>query len=252
MTGYVLLAIASAGTLAILSYLVFRGVRIWRDAGSRGLSARQKIGWAMIGALLPGRYWWEARIAAMSPEEQRDLLAQETAKLGLSRAGGQVCPLCGAEIARAWALTAAGEPGIAPGPVECPSCDFRLDACRHCARFLPGSPRGWTGFSFSENDTTYGRCSFYKKVQPVEQAAAPDVARLLKSRGYDRISAPMPIQDSMMRPDSCRAFTPDRKRIEASGLRWPEARRVALLRLQDQNSGAPATWGERPLPPGNP
>jgi len=30
---------------------------------------------------------------------------------------------------------------------------------------------------------------------------------------------------------ACTAFTPDRRRLQAGGVRWPAARRVALLRL---------------------
>ena len=34
-----------------------------------------------------------------------------------------------------------------------------------------------------------------------------------------------------MPPDDCAAFVPDRKRMKAGGVRWPDARRTALLRM---------------------
>jgi hypothetical protein len=69
------------------------------------------------------------------------------------------------------------------------------------------------------------------------------MARQLRARGYERISAPMPIADSMGRPDSCRAFKPNRTRIGASQIRWPGARRTALLRLMKSEA---ASRGQRP------
>jgi hypothetical protein len=240
MTGYVLLSIASAALVGASIFLAYRAAQIWQDARAQRFSTGYRLGLALVGAIVPAHYWWEARIDAMSAQEQRKLLAQETAKLGLSRADSQQCPLCGAEIPHAWTLAADGHADVAAGPVECPECDFRLDSCRHCDRFLPGSPPGWLGLGFGEGDITYGRCSFYKAVQPVEHAAPPDMARQLKSRGYERISAPMPIRDSMTRPDSCRAFKASPRRIQASDVDWPDARRTALLHLMDLTSGQDA------------
>jgi hypothetical protein len=37
--------------------------------------------------------------------------------------------------------------------------------------------------------------------------------------------------DSFLPPDFCTAFHPHRKRLRASEIRWPDARRAALLRL---------------------
>jgi hypothetical protein len=41
----------------------------------------------------------------------------------------------------------------------------------------------------------------------------------------------MPIVDSFLPPDDCTTFAPDRKRLQAGGVRWPDARRTALLRM---------------------
>jgi hypothetical protein len=181
--------------------------------------------------VVPSRYWWQTRLEALDPEDRATLLARETRALGLSRADALHCPLCSAEVPGAWTLDTSGQVQVAEGPVTCPECDFRLDACRHCANFLPGAPRSWTGLGWHDNDPTHGRCSVYKRAQPVEQATGPDMARQLKARGYDQIRAPMQIVDSYLRPQLCRAFEPDPKRIKASGIPWPGPRRQGLLRL---------------------
>ena len=217
--------------LAILSFLAYRAGRIWVDAEQRGFDLRRRLGWALLGGVVPSRYWWGARIGSLSPQERADVLARETRALGLSRADSLRCPLCGAEVSHAWVLASDGRPTVAPGPVECSSCDFRLDACRHCARFLPGSHQAQGQSGWGGGDLTSGRCGCYKVSQPVEQACPPQVARQLKARGWERIRAPRPIVDSMLPPDFCTAFKPDRKRMEAGGVAWPDARRVALLRL---------------------
>ncbi len=230
-----ILAIVASATLGIFAW---RGARIWIDYGRFATpagnvpTAPRRLRWALWGAIVPSRYWWGGRLEVMSPEEQQQLLASETRALGLSRADSERCPLCGAEISRAWTLSRAGRPTVAPGPVHCPACDFRLDSCRHCNHFLPGAPRSSFQLSPSEVDITSGRCALYKRSQPVEEAAAPDVARTLKQRGYERVRAPMQIKDSMLRPDSCRAFEPDPQRSKASGVSWPGPRRIALLHLQ--------------------
>ena len=218
-----------AFALGALAFLIYRAGCIWLDASRRGFSLARRFGWSCIGAILPARYWWQARIEALSPQERADLVARETASLGLSRADGLRCPLCNAEIAQAWTLGGDGRPTVAPGPVKCPQCDFRLDACRHCAHFLPGAP---ASSSWTSADMTFGRCGFYRAVQPVEQAYPPEVAQRLKARGYDQLRAPRPIVDSFVPLDGCNAFEPDRKRLHAGGIRWPDARRTALLRAR--------------------
>jgi hypothetical protein len=227
MTGYIWLAIG----FAALTFLGYRAVPIWLDSGRRGWSSAHRLRWTLYGAIVPSGYWWGARIDVLPPQEREELLAHETEALGLDRADSLHCPLCRAEVPHAWALTVTGRPTVARGPVECPGCDFRLDACRHCAHFLPGSPRGWGQSPWDHDDRTFGRCEHYKSYQPVEQACAPDMARQLKERGHDRVRAPRPVADSFLPPDSCSAFNPDRRWLQAGGIRWPGPRRVALLRL---------------------
>ena len=223
-----------------LGFLAWRGARIWLDAGQLAAppGAARRLGWSLWGAIVPGHYWWARRLEAMSPPARQALLVREIEKLGLSQANAERCPLCGAEIPGAWALGDRGRATVAPGPAACPECDFRLDSCRHCKHFLPGGPPGAFQLGARPADVTSGRCGFYKRSQPVEQAASPEMARRLQERGYDRVRAPMQIQDSMLRPDFCRAFDPDPKRIKASDVGWPGPRRAAVLRLLGATSGS--------------
>jgi hypothetical protein len=232
--------------LALLAFFGYRAAGVWLDTGQRKLDPARRVGWALVGALFPDRYWWAARIEAMTIREREELLAQGTSDLGLSRADSLTCPLCSTEVPRAWALDAGHYPTIAPGPIECPECDFRLDACRHCAHFLPGSPQGGSGARWIAEDLGSGRCNQYRVSQPVEQTTTADMARRLKERGFEQVRAPMPILDSFLPPDSCRAFTPERRRLKRGGLSWPDARRIALLRLLALPA-APATRNTDPL-----
>jgi hypothetical protein len=227
MNGYFFPAVG----LAALGFLAWRAGAIWVDTSKRDFGLARRLGWALFGAMAPSRYWWGARMEALSPHEQTDLLARETAALGLSRADSLHCPLCGAEVPHAWALASDGRPTVAPGPIKCPHCDFRLDSCRHCAHFLPGPPQAWGSLSWGGGDVTSGRCNIHKVTQPVEKACSPEMVRQLKARGYEFIQAPQPITDSFLPPEICTAFELHRKRLRASGIRWPDARRAALLRL---------------------
>lgn len=229
--------------LAALAFFGYRAGRIWFDADPRGIGPVPRLGRALWGSVVPSSYWWGARIEVMSPDEQTDLLARETEALGLSHADSVRCPLCRTEVPHAWALTGKGQPSVARGPIECPGCDFRLDACRHCARFLPGSAQHWGQPAWSQNDMTSGRCNLYKTSQAVEEICEPDMARRLKARGFERVRAPRRIMDSFLPPDSCNAFQPDRRRLREGGIAWPDARRAALLRLL---ALPPATEATRP------
>ena len=215
--------------VGVLAFLGYRAGRVWLDAGQRGYTPAQRLGWSLAGAVFPDRYWWGARIEAMSGGKRDELLGRETTALGLDRADSQPCPLCGAEVPHAWMLDAAGDATTGPRPIECLQCDFRLDACRFCTHFSPGPARG--GSPWLKGDMGSGRCERYKTSQPVEDLCAPEMAHRLRARGYEQIRGPMPVVDSYLPPDSCRAFAPDRKRMRENGIRWPRARRTVLLRL---------------------
>lgn len=239
--------------LAVLSFVVGRGLRTWLDTGRLGWPPARRLGWALVGAVAPTRYWWGARIDALPQAEKEAMLGYETRLLWLEQADSLRCPLCRAEIPNAWVLdkvppqalpfgasvsSAKGENGqvtVAPGPVQCPRCDFRLDACRHCAHFLPGAPQSWYAAAWNQPDGTWGRCGHYKRSQPVEDAVDPDMARTLRQQGYEEIRAPMRIADSMLRPDFCRAFSLDPRRLrQASRVRVPGKKRAALLRILEE------------------
>ncbi len=217
--------------LCLLTFLGYRAGRVWLDAGQQGFTPIRRLGWALFGAVASSRYWWGARIEALPASERDALLVHETKTLGLSRADSIRCPLCSAEVSHAWALTSTGRPAMGPSPIACPACDFRLDACRHCIHFLPGSPQGLGASPWSSGNVTTGRCNRYKASQPVERVCAPDMARRLKTRGYDQVRAPLPILDSYLPPDHCTAYAPDGRRLQPSGVRWPDDRRTALLHL---------------------
>jgi len=68
----------------------------------------------------------------------------------------------------------------------------------------------------------------------------------LKERGYDSLNAPTPIADSFIPLDGCNASQPDRKRLQAGGIRWPNARRAALLRLLLPRPASQTTSPEEP------
>jgi len=239
MSSYLWLAVG----LAVLVFLAYRAGRIWIDGGRHGVAHRLR--WALVGIVSPSRYWWGARVEALSLQEQADLLARQTAEPGLSRADSLRCPLCHTEITHAWTLSRDGHATIAPSS-KCPKCDFRLDACRHCTHFLPGAPPTGPVFFSTGDDLTFGRCSFYRVSQPTEQVCPPDVARRLIERGWETVRAPLPIVDSFLPPDFCNAFASDRKRLQASEVRWPDSRRVALLRLLAPSPALKTAVSEEP------
>ena len=230
-------SIATLVLVAIGGVVLGRAMRVWLDARRFAWPALRRLGWSLAGALAPSRYWWGARLDALPPTETAALLASETRALGLGRADSQRCPLCGTEIPHAWALDAEGRTTVALGPVQCPACDFRLDSCRHCAHFLPGAPSSWHSAAWNQPDGTWGRCGHYKRSQPVDEAVDPDMARTLKRQGYEEIRAPVRIVDSLLRPDFCRAFAYEPKRLRASGLQRPAKKQAALLRLLGDGEG---------------
>jgi hypothetical protein len=217
--------------IALLAFLTFRARRIWRDTGLRRLSLIDRLRWTCQGALQPSRYWWQARIDTLSLEERQELLIRGSHEIGLGRADSVRCPLCKEEVPNAWAITETGETSVARRPVECPRCDFRLDACRHCRHFLPGSPAGWGQPQFGSVALSFGRCPQYKEWLPIDQTTSAEMARRLRARGYERIRAPRLIQDSFLPPDSCISFLADRKRLRGGGIAWPDARQSALIRM---------------------
>ena len=205
---------------------IFHVYRVLSDARRWGTSG-QGAAWLALSSLFrPARYWWHDRLSLLPADEQQRLLAEEAARLHLTRVDALACPLCGAEIEGAWAVVA-GRLAAARRPAQCPRCDFRLDACRHCAHLQP-EREGIGG-----EDFTRGRCRFYKRPQRVEDFCAPQIAAQLRARGWDVMNGPAPIADSYIPLDGCRAFTLEEKRLRFSGVRQPGPRQRGLLRLLD-------------------
>jgi hypothetical protein len=68
-------------TLAVVAFLAYRAGRLWIDAGHRQLELPYRLGWALLGAAAPSRYWWGARIETLMSQKQADLLLRETETL---------------------------------------------------------------------------------------------------------------------------------------------------------------------------
>jgi hypothetical protein len=84
-------------------------------------------------------------------------------------------------------------------------------------------------------------------MQPIEFTTTPDMARRMAARGFTHVRAPMRIMDSYFPPDSCRAFRPARQQIKDSHIKWPGARRAALLHLLTSLPVPPPATAERSL-----
>jgi hypothetical protein len=175
----------------------------------------------------PERYWWGERLTRLDEAEARNLLRSEAAAHGLASVADVRCPLCDSELTGALALTEAGRLAIRPG-AQCPKCDFRLDACRHCDHFLPARELS-SAFSRQE-DFSHGRCRWYRARQPVREAY-PQQATQLEALGYDELTAPRPITDSYFPLPECTAFTLNVERLKHSDVPWLTGQRLALLRL---------------------
>lgn len=209
--------------ILIMLWLVLAGGLAYGDARHLGVDHAQALRLAFSALLHPHVYWYQERLHYLSPMARSRLQDQETQRLGLQRVDHMRCPLCGAEIAQAWALDSAGRLTLRRRPVSCPQCDFRLDSCRHCAHF-----KAEKGLMYG-NDWTQGSCTIYKTVQPVEAFCPPSVAQELQERGYTHLPAPTPIVDSYVPLENCSAFVLDEHRLRANGVYVPGLRQRGLL-----------------------
>jgi hypothetical protein len=220
-----------------LGLLVWRSavaVRVGDDARHHGLPLRKAAGWAALALLAADRWWWGGRLEVLSADEARALLRSTAQAHRLTSVVNVRCPLCDAEIVDALTVTDEGRLAIRP-KAQCRRCDFRLDACRHCAHFLPAQ----VGFSMTtgESDFSHGRCGQYRALQPVREAY-PQQARQLEARGYDMLPAPKPITDSYIPLEECTAFELKMDRLRASRVAWLTRQRIALVQLRDMQSGS--------------
>jgi hypothetical protein len=243
--GWVFLALTAA-------WVLLMGTYFWREARGWGVPSSELWRLILRGLVDPVRFWYCERPLHWPAEIREKWLRAMAQRLGLNDVRAAHCPLCGSEIPNAWDVDHRGRLTVGPGPVRCPQCDFRLDACRHCRYFQPaGASSGgaWSGIGMS---WTHGRCTFYKSVQPVEEIVTADMARRMRERGYTHLRAPTPIADSYIPLDMCNAFVLELNFLPHSGMRKPGRRqRLALWVLAaaqtPQLTRVPAE-GEGPLP----
>lgn len=221
----------------LIGLLVWRGMAALRteaDARRRGLPLAARLRWALLALVDSSRYWWAARLDLQKTDEADALLASMARAYGLAHITNVRCPLCESEIEDALSVTADGMLAVRSG-ATCPRCDFRLDACRHCAHFLPAKDP-YATFN-RQGDVTHGRCNRYRALQPVREAY-PHLADRLEALGYEALPAPKPIQDSYFPLPECTGFTLQLERLRGSKIPWLTRQRLALIRLhQDRHAG---------------
>ncbi len=212
--------------------LVWRGIvaaQVALDARRRGFKPIEFARLALIGVVAADRYWWGARLDRFTAPEALAMLADTSREHDLLNVTDVRCPLCNHEIKQA--LTAVDNDLAVRRQATCAHCDFRVDACRHCAHFLPASD----GIAFIERgvDFSHGRCDFYRAPEAV-RTAYPQHARRMEALGYDVLRAPRPIADSYIPLPECTAFALKPEQLRKSNIPWIDRRRVALIRLQQR------------------
>ncbi len=215
----------------IAGWVIGMGTLIWRDLRRLGIVGQEATRLLLLGLIDPLRYWYFERPLRLSEEAREAWLNELAQRLGLSSVRATRCPLCDTEITEAWDVDDRGRLKTAPGPVRCPKCDFRLDACRHCRYFQPAGAQQSYAFSGTTLSWTHGRCTYYKTMQPVEALAPPDMARRMRERGYTQLRGPTPITDSYIPLENCAAFALEPKHLQHSGTRRPGRRQRLALRV---------------------
>ena len=189
----------------VLGLLAWRGLaamQVGLDARRRGFAPNDMIRWGLVAVVAADRYWWGARLDRLSAPEARELLVETARAQNLLNVTNLRCPLCDHEIKNALSVADGGELFVRR-KAACPHCDFRVDACRHCAHFLPAAG-GATMFD-RRGDFSHGRCGFYRALEPVH-TAYPQHARRMEALGYDALPTPKPIVDSFIPLAECTAF----------------------------------------------
>jgi hypothetical protein len=216
-----------------LGLLVWRGfvaVQVGQDARRRGFKPIDILRWALLAVVDADRYWWGPRLDRFAAPEGRELLAAMAQAHHLLSVVDVRCPLCDHEIRNALSVSSDGELYIRRQST-CPQCDFRVDACRHCAHFQP-STGGFTMYE-RHGDVSHGRCGFYRAVEPV-RTAYPRHARRLEAMGYDMLPTPKAIADSYIPLTECTAFSLKPELLRNSRVPWIDHQRIALIRLHQR------------------
>jgi hypothetical protein len=229
----------SAGTFNLLLIIIALGWLAWRgaiaaqvaiDARRRGFTSGEIVRWALIAVIDTDRYWWGARLDRLSVAEARELLVEMTKAHHLLSVTNVRCPLCDDEIKNV--LSVADDSDLyVRRQSACAHCDFRVDACRHCAHFLPAVD-GATVFDQS-GDFSHGRCGFYRSVEAV-RTAYPQHATHMEALGYDVLPVPKLIADSFIPLAECTAFSLKPELLRQSKVPWINRQRAALIRLQQR------------------
>ncbi|MCD6289909.1 MAG: hypothetical protein J7M34_05340 [Anaerolineae bacterium] len=237
--------------LALIAiWIVASGAFTWYDARKQsGASPQELLRLVLVGIVDPLRYWYLEKPLRLPVNERTAWLQHMAEKLGLSNIQAARCPLCGTEIPTAWTTDERGRLTVAPGPVKCPACDFRLDACRHCRYFRPAGIRQSMAIGGGSISWTHGYCTYYKTMQPVEELTTSDMARRMRERGYTHLRGPTPITDSYVPLEHCTAFRLDPKRLQHSGVRKPGRRQRLALRVLSRTH---PTTKASPKPEGEP
>ncbi len=222
---------------AVAAWRLFAAARVLQDAWVRRFSTLSSLSYAARAIVEPAAYWWGTRLERLAPAEQKAVLAEAARRLGLPSVANLRCPLCGQEIEQALGVSPTGQI-VVPRETVCPTCGFRLDACRHCQHFRPEAQRGgatpaWGGMTMRwETDYTQGACQLYKESRRVVELYPPRLAERLSEMGLEFVRAPKFIHDSFVPLEDCRAFTPDEEGLRRSGIRGVDRRRARLLRLE--------------------
>ena len=223
---------------ALVAFRAWEAARIYSDARRRAFRRAEALWWALLGLFAPGRYWWGKRLEALGREEARQVLATAAQEWGLKDIHNLLCPLCERqELEGVLSLSPSGALSVRGREVVCPRCGFRLDCCRHCRHFTPGSPS--FQYSFGAGDRTQGRCAVHREWRPVSEICPPAMSRRLQNMGYEVLHVRAVIRDSFVPVEGCRAFALDEEGLRLSGAKHIDHRRLALLRLAERVKSSP-------------
>ncbi len=215
--------------ICLLTWRAVSAVQVGRDARQRGFEPIAIVHWALLAVVDADRYWWGARLDRLSVPQARALLADSAREHDLLNVTDMRCPLCEYEIKQA--LSVVDDDLVVRRQAVCAHCDFRVDACRHCAHFIPAAD-GLTLFE-RHGDFSHGRCGFYRAPESV-RTAYPQHARRMEALGYDTLPTPRAIVDSFVPLPECTAFSLKPDLLQQSKVPWLDRQRVALIRLQQR------------------
>ena len=219
--------------ISVMSLLAWRAVvaaRVGQDAWRRTFNPIEIARWTLIAVVADDRYWWGARLDRLPVPEARELLDTLAQAHHVLSVVDVRCPLCDHEIRNALAVADDGELYVRR-KAACPQCDFRVDACRHCAHFQP-AVGGFTMFD-RHGDVSHGRCAMYRGVESV-RTAYPQHASRMEAMGYDMLPTPKAIIDSYIPLAECTAFTLKPELLRNNRVPWIDRQRAALIRLHQR------------------